>query len=117
MSGCRSRLCRSLLSPHAPSKLPGRQQPAGDPRGIRLRAERVLRETTGDSLARQQWGTLVLVAAIATLGGALGTLSEQSALQRRQATQVAPVVFVIELLVPIGLAVTVVGEDWSSSPA
>jgi hypothetical protein len=29
----------------------------------------------------------------------------------------APLVFVIELLIPVGLAVTVVGEDWSRSPA
>jgi drug/metabolite transporter (DMT)-like permease len=70
-----------------------------------------------DSLAKHAWASLVLVAAVAAFGGAIGTLSEQSALQRRQATQVAPLVFVIELLVPVGLAVTVVGEDWSASPA
>jgi drug/metabolite transporter (DMT)-like permease len=69
-----------------------------------------------DSLAKQAWGALVIVAVIAALGGAIGTLSEQSALQQRQATQVAPLIFVIELLVPVGLAVTVVGESWSSSP-
>jgi drug/metabolite transporter (DMT)-like permease len=70
-----------------------------------------------DSLATQAWGTLVIAALIAAMGGAVGTLSEQSALQQRQATQVAPLIFVIELLVPVGLAVTVVGESWSSSPA
>jgi drug/metabolite transporter (DMT)-like permease len=69
-----------------------------------------------DSLAKQAWGALVIVAVIAALGGVIGTLSEQSALQQRQATQVAPLIFVIELLVPVGLAVTVVGESWSSSP-
>jgi drug/metabolite transporter (DMT)-like permease len=70
-----------------------------------------------DSLAKHAWGTLVIAAVIAALGGAFGTLSEQSALQQRQATQVAPLIFVIELLVPVGLAVTVIGESWSSSPA
>ncbi len=69
-----------------------------------------------DALTKQAWGSLVIVAAIAAFGGAIGTLSEQSALQQRQATQVAPVIFVIELLVPVGLAVTVIGESWSSSP-
>jgi drug/metabolite transporter (DMT)-like permease len=33
-------------------------------------------------------------------------------LQRRQATQVAPIIFAVELLVPVALAVLVVGEDW-----
>ena len=28
----------------------------------------------------------------------------------------APIIFVIELLLPVGLAVTVVGEDWDRSP-
>jgi hypothetical protein len=69
-----------------------------------------------DAITRHAWGTLLLVAATAAFGGAIGTLSEQSALQRRQATQVAPLVFVIELLIPVGLAVTVVGEDWHRSP-
>jgi drug/metabolite transporter (DMT)-like permease len=69
-----------------------------------------------DSLAKQAWGALVIVATIAAFGGLIGTLSEQSALQQRQATQVAPLIFVIELIIPVGLAVTVVGESWSSSP-
>jgi drug/metabolite transporter (DMT)-like permease len=63
------------------------------------------------------WGALVIAATIAAVGGVIGTLSEQSALQQRHATQVAPLIFVVELLVPVGLAVTVVGESWSSSPA
>jgi drug/metabolite transporter (DMT)-like permease len=69
-----------------------------------------------DALTERAWGALVIVAVIAGAGGAIGTLSEQSALQQRQATQVAPLIFVIELLVPVGLAVTVVGESWSNSP-
>jgi hypothetical protein len=69
-----------------------------------------------DSLARGAWGSLVITAAVAAFGASIGTLNEQSALQQRQATQVAPLVFVIELLVPVGLAVTVVGESWSRSP-
>jgi hypothetical protein len=30
---------------------------------------------------------------------------------------VAPIIFVVEMLVPIGLALTVVGESWSHSTA
>jgi drug/metabolite transporter (DMT)-like permease len=59
-------------------------------------------------------GVLVAVA-LAAVAAAVGTLSEQTALQRRQATQVAPIIFAIELLVPVALAVLVVGEDWERS--
>ena len=68
-----------------------------------------------DALDREAW--LVLAAGIAVAAGAalVGTLTEQTALQRRQATQVAPIIFVVELIVPVALAVVVVGEDWASS--
>jgi drug/metabolite transporter (DMT)-like permease len=58
---------------------------------------------------------LVVAGVIAAAGAVAGTLSEQTALQRRPATQVAPVIFVVELLVPVALAVLVVGESWSGS--
>jgi drug/metabolite transporter (DMT)-like permease len=58
---------------------------------------------------------LVVAAAIAAGGALVGMLSEQTALQRRPATQVAPVIFVIELLVPVALALLVVGEEWGGS--
>lgn len=70
-----------------------------------------------DALDRQAWLALLLVLAIAGAGALVGTLSEQSALQRRPATQVAPIIFVIELLVPIGLGLIVVGESWDGSVA
>jgi drug/metabolite transporter (DMT)-like permease len=70
-----------------------------------------------DALDRQAWLALLLVLAVAAVGALVGTLSEQSALQRRQATQVAPIIFVVEMLVPIALAVLVIGEDWAGSKA
>jgi drug/metabolite transporter (DMT)-like permease len=60
------------------------------------------------------FGVAVVVAA---LGALTGMVSEQTALQRRPATQVAPIIFVIELLVPIALALLVVGEQWGGSVA
>src|SRR5947209_15101022 len=69
-----------------------------------------------DSLASRAWLTLGLVAGVAAAAGIAGTLSEQTALQRRQATQVAPIIFVVELLVPLVLAVTVGGESWGHQP-
>jgi drug/metabolite transporter (DMT)-like permease len=68
-----------------------------------------------DALDRGAWLALLLVLAIAAAGALAGTVIEQSALQRRPATQVAPIIFVVEMLVPIGLGVTVVGESWSGS--
>jgi drug/metabolite transporter (DMT)-like permease len=61
-----------------------------------------------------QFGVAVAVAAA---GALTGMVSEQTALQRRPATQVAPIIFVIELLVPIALALLVVGEQWGGSVA
>ena len=68
-----------------------------------------------DAIDREAWLAAVLVVALAAGSALVGTLAEQTALQRRQATQVAPLIFVVELLVPVALAVLVVGEDWESS--
>jgi drug/metabolite transporter (DMT)-like permease len=59
--------------------------------------------------------------ALAWAGGAalailLGLLSETTALQRLPATRVAPLVLVIQVLVPVVLAPLVVGENWSATP-
>src|SRR3954447_4584834 len=70
-----------------------------------------------DSIDRQAWLAAVVMVGLAALAALTGTLSEQSALQRRQATQVAPIIFAVELLVPVALAVLVVGEDWDRSSA
>ena len=68
-----------------------------------------------DALDREAWLAMVLGLGLAAAAAAVGTLSEQTALQRRPATQVAPIIFAIELLVPVALAVLVVGEDWERS--
>jgi drug/metabolite transporter (DMT)-like permease len=68
-----------------------------------------------DAISRHSWEVLVGVLIVAALASFAGTLMEQSALQRRAATQVAPIIFAIELLVPVLLAVLVVGEDWERS--
>lgn len=48
--------------------------------------------------------------------GALGFLEQLTALQRRSATQVGPVVYVIPVVVPVLLAPLVAGEDWGATP-
>jgi drug/metabolite transporter (DMT)-like permease len=74
-------------------------------------------KTVADALDRHAWGAVVGMLAVAAAASLVGTLTEQTALQRRQATQVAPIIFAVELIVPVALAVLVVGEDWERSSA
>jgi hypothetical protein len=46
----------------------------------------------------------------------VGLLSEMSALQSRPATQVVPIVFVVQISVPVALAPFLGGESWASTP-
>jgi drug/metabolite transporter (DMT)-like permease len=55
-----------------------------------------------------------LATAAASEGIAL--LSEMSALGRRPATQVAPVMFAVQVVVPVILAPLIFGESWSGTP-
>jgi drug/metabolite transporter (DMT)-like permease len=64
----------------------------------------------GALLAAAAW----LATAAASEGMAL--LSEMSALQRRPATHVAPVMFAVQVLVPVLLAPLIFGESWSATP-
>jgi hypothetical protein len=62
-----------------------------------------------------------LLAAVAWLATAaasegLALLSEMSALQRRPATHVAPVMFAVQVLVPVLLAPLIFGESWATTP-
>jgi len=57
---------------------------------------------------------LWLVTAIAS--EALALLSEMSALQRRPATHVAPVMFAVQVLIPVILAPLLFGESWADTP-
>jgi drug/metabolite transporter (DMT)-like permease len=54
--------------------------------------------------------------ATAAASESLALLSEMSALQRRPATHVAPVMFAVQVLVPVLLAPLIFGESWGSTP-
>jgi drug/metabolite transporter (DMT)-like permease len=56
------------------------------------------------------WSGLVALAA------AIGVLSENTAFQTRPASQVAPLVFSAQTVLPVLLAPLVGGEDWSNTP-
>ena len=61
---------------------------------------------------------VVAVAWLATAAASegLALLSEMSALQRRGATHVAPIMFAVQVLVPVLLAPLIFGESWRSTP-
>jgi drug/metabolite transporter (DMT)-like permease len=65
-------------------------------------------------------GTLLLAALwLVTAAGSesLALLSEMSALQRRPATHVAPIMFAVQVLVPVLLAPLIFDESWAETPA
>jgi drug/metabolite transporter (DMT)-like permease len=61
---------------------------------------------------------LVAIAWLATAAASegLALLSEMSALQRSPATHVAPVMFAVQILVPVVLAPLIFGESWGDTP-
>jgi drug/metabolite transporter (DMT)-like permease len=64
-------------------------------------------------------GSLAVAAvwlATAAASEALALLSEMSALGRRPATRVAPVMFAVQVVVPVILAPLIFGESWSGTP-
>jgi hypothetical protein len=65
-----------------------------------------------DALEKGQLGIAAGWAAATAIASALGALSEMSALQARPAIQVAPVVFVTQTVVPVVLALLLLGEDF-----
>jgi len=54
--------------------------------------------------------------ATAAASEGLALLSEMSALQRRPATRVAPVMFAVQVLVPVVLAPLIFDETWHNTP-
>jgi drug/metabolite transporter (DMT)-like permease len=64
----------------------------------------------GEWLAVLGWGAGAVAALVVSL------TSEMTALQRRPATSVAPVVVVLQVVVPVALAPLVLGERWGGTP-
>jgi hypothetical protein len=70
-----------------------------------------------DDLAHAYIGAAIAWGLATGGASAIATLSEMSSLQRRPAIQVAPVVFVIQTVVPVALAPILFGESFSATPA
>jgi drug/metabolite transporter (DMT)-like permease len=69
-----------------------------------------------DALSAHQWATAVAWTLATGLSSLLALLSEMSALQRRPATQVAPFVFVVQVVIPVLAAPLLTGESWARAP-
>jgi drug/metabolite transporter (DMT)-like permease len=59
----------------------------------------------------------IAIGVVAVSGGALALTSEMTALQKLPATRVAPVVLVMQIVIPVLLAPLLVGENWGDTPA
>ena len=66
--------------------------------------------SAGDVAAILGWSAATALAAV------VGLLSEMSAIQHRQVTSVAPIVFVVQVAGPVLLAPVLGGESWASTP-
>jgi len=70
-----------------------------------------------DALTTSEWLALAAAGALAGAMALLGMSGEMSALQLRPVAAVAPVIFAIELGVPVVLGPLVGGESWPTDPA
>jgi drug/metabolite transporter (DMT)-like permease len=68
-----------------------------------------------DDVDRSAWVTAAVWLATLTAVSIVGQLNEMSALQQRPVTQVAPVVFGLNVLVPVALAPVLAQEAWGRS--
>jgi drug/metabolite transporter (DMT)-like permease len=66
-----------------------------------------------DALHRGDVAGIIIWMAATGLASGVGLLSEMTALQRAPATQVAPLVFVVQVLIPVALAPVLTGERWT----
>jgi drug/metabolite transporter (DMT)-like permease len=76
----------------------------------------LVNQFVADAGANGHWGTAISWAVGAAAAALVGLTCEMSALQRRPAILVAPVVFVVQTVVPIGLAPFVVHASFLDSP-
>jgi drug/metabolite transporter (DMT)-like permease len=70
-----------------------------------------------DRLAASDWRGAVLWLAITASAAGLALVDQTTALQRRGATQVGVVIYVMPVVVPVLLASALLGESWAASPA
>jgi hypothetical protein len=70
-----------------------------------------------DRVATGDWVGAALWLGLTAFAATLALVDQTTALQRRGATQVGVIIYVMPVVVPVLLAPVLVGEAWSSSPA
>jgi drug/metabolite transporter (DMT)-like permease len=70
-----------------------------------------------DGISDGIWTFAIAWIAAAILVALLGLLSESTALQSRPASRVSPVIFVVEMLIPVFMAPVLASEHWSTHPS
>jgi drug/metabolite transporter (DMT)-like permease len=76
----------------------------------------LVNQFVADAASNGHWGTAISWAAGAAVAALVGLTCEMSALQRRPAILVAPVVFAVQTLIPVLLAPLVVHASFLDSP-
>jgi len=76
----------------------------------------VTTKLVSDAVFSGHWRTAAIWGVITAASSGVAVLSEMSALQTRPAIQVAPVVFVVQTMVPVALAPLLVHERFAGSP-
>jgi drug/metabolite transporter (DMT)-like permease len=84
--------------------------------GVAFALSSISTKLVSDGLANGDWRAIIAWAIATGVAAAIATASEMTALQSRGATEVAPLVFVIQLLVPALLAPVLVHEPWDATP-
>jgi drug/metabolite transporter (DMT)-like permease len=69
-----------------------------------------------DAAGAHHWVGAVAWTLATGLSSGLALLSEMTALQRRPATQVAPLVFAVQVAIPVLAAPALTGESWAHAP-
>jgi len=78
--------------------------------GLALAWSGLATKFVADALHHAAWGALAAWALLTGLAAAVGLLSEMTALQRAPATRVAPLVFCVQVAVPVALAPVLTAE-------
>jgi drug/metabolite transporter (DMT)-like permease len=110
------------LLPHALAVLDRRHRQAGSlvatiGAGAAYSLTGLTTKLISDRMDAGDWGGAAFWLALTIGGAALALVDQTTALQRRGATQVGVIIYVMPVVVPVVLAPLLVGEAWGSSAA
>ena len=96
------------------SRVPG--LPSMMSAGVAFALSGFVTKLVSDDLSAHAWFSAWLWADLVGIAAVVGVLSENTALQTRPASQVAPLVFSAQTVLPVLLAPLLAGEGWSGTP-